>query len=161
MLNTNRRYGSVLRASPVHRLHSFDCEERVFVLLQGFHFVLGRETVFAILVHGQAATIETNLKKNVPAFFELRDGSENPSAVRTGQTFHAESLATSRLLGHRPELSFERRCGGGFSEPRSRGFPRSGVGPSLTTGSAENELVRKPRSRGFSVFGLSRAGLVG
>jgi len=42
----------------------------------------------------------------------------------------------------------------GIPKPRSRGFPRSGVGPCLSTGSACISYV-KPRSRGFSGFGLS------
>ena len=41
-------------------------------------------------------------------------------------------------------------------KPRSRGLPRSGVGPLLTAGYLGEEGVPQPRSRGFSLFGLSR-----
>jgi hypothetical protein len=39
-------------------------------------------------------------------------------------------------------------------EPRSRGLPRSGLGPPLTAGGRSPESF-DPRSRGFSLFGLS------
>ena len=44
-------------------------------------------------------------------------------------------------------------------EPRSRGLPRSGVGLALTPGYAGEQDVSQPRSRGFSLFGLSHATL--
>ncbi len=43
----------------------------------------------------------------------------------------------------------------GFFEPRLRGFPRSGLGPSLRTGSVSSVANFEPRLRGFSLFGLS------
>ena len=45
-------------------------------------------------------------------------------------------------------------------KPRSRGLPRSGVGLALTPGYSGEECVSQPRSRGFSLFGLSRANLM-
>ena len=68
----------------------------------------------------------------------------------------------NQVLGAWKEISSQfRQCRSGSfelsGEPRSRGLPRSGVGLALTPGYAGAECVSQPRSRGFSLFGLSRA----